>query len=55
MILFTLLAIILGILFVGGLIAILSGGLAIAVVFGDAIVCIALIVLLVKLIVGKKK
>ena len=55
MILFTLLAMIIGMFVVGALIAILSGGFAVAVVFGDVIVCMVLVALLVKWFVKKKK
>lgn len=55
MILFTILATIAIIVFVIGVSMLIAGGAAFTVVFGDLIVCVALIVLLIKLLFGKKK
>lgn len=55
MILFTILTVILGILLVAAIAAIAIGGGAFIVIFSDLIVCIAIIVLFMKLIFGRKK
>jgi hypothetical protein len=54
MILFTILATIAIIVFVIGVSMLIAGGAAFTVVFGDLIVCVALIVLLIKLLFGRK-
>ena len=54
MILFTILAAIAIIVLVVGVSMLIAGGAAFAVVFSDLIVCVALIVLLIKLLFGRK-
>ena len=55
MILFTILTIILGILLVAAIGTIAVGGGAFIMIFSDLIVCIAIIILIMKLIFGRKK
>ena len=55
MILFTILTTIALIVFAVGVSMLIAGGAAFTIVFGDLIVCVALIVLLIKLLFGKKK
>lgn len=55
MILFTILVTIALIVLVVGVSMLIAGGAAFTIVFGDLIVCVALIVLLIKLLFGKKK
>lgn len=55
MILFTILATIALILLVFGVSMLIAGGAAFTVIFGDIIVCVALIVFAMKLLFGKKK
>lgn len=55
MILFTILTTIALIVLVFGVSMLIAGGAAFTIVFGDLIVCVALIVLLIKLLFGKKK
>ena len=54
MILFTILTTIALIVLVVGVSMLIAGGAAFTIVFGDLIVCVALIVLLIKLLFGKK-
>lgn len=55
MILFTILTTIALIVLAFGVSMLIAGGAAFTIVFGDLIVCVALIVLLIKLLFGKKK
>lgn len=55
MILFTILAIIAVIITVIALVALIAGGAAFIVVFGDLIVCVALIILLMRWLFNRKR
>ena len=55
MILFTVLALMALLFIIGGAVAILASGAAFIVVFGDVIVCVAILYLLIKHIVKKDK
>lgn len=54
MILFTILVTIALIVLVVGVSMLIAGGAAFTIIFGDLIVCVALIVLLIKLLFGRK-
>lgn len=54
MILFTILTIVAAIVAVIALLSVIAGGAAFIVVFGDLIVCVAIIVLLIRLIFKRK-
>lgn len=55
MILFTILLIMIAILAVVAIVVISVGGSAFVVIFGDLIVCIAIIVFIMKHLIGRKK
>lgn len=55
MILFTILAIIAVIIGVIAIVALITGGVAFIVIFGDLIVCVAIIVLLMRWLFKRKK